>query len=197
MVGGSELAKSHSKHRLRLAEAQNWRCAYCSGRLHMDGTRRDGATVEHVTPRMLGGSNSKDNLVAACRACNISRSGFYSAKVFHRIRRWQLRKGYWPQCTQPRRRVRELLQRIFREAEAVRDAEFDIFMAQLASAPWDGQDFGQQAATSATQQSAEVIAFNALGGPYAAPPPHPLMNASRSALNSSWWVVARPCGAPG
>jgi 5-methylcytosine-specific restriction endonuclease McrA len=49
----------------RLAEAQNWRCAYCYLRLSFRTTTRD-----HVVPRSRGGSRGWANLVASCRWCN-------------------------------------------------------------------------------------------------------------------------------
>jgi len=110
------MPKGQSNRRRRLAEAQNWRCAYCAGLMHQDGNRLDGATVEHLLPLVLGGARSSENLVAACRACNNTRSGFYSARIFYSVRRWQLRKGRWPSCTFPTKKVRKLVFRVLGEA---------------------------------------------------------------------------------
>lgn len=111
------MAKGKARKRFKLAESQNWRCCYCGGHLHQDGTRLDGATIEHVVLRAKGGSNCGDNLVAACLACNQARAGFYSAKIFYKLRLHRLRKGEWPPCTEPRKNVRKWMEWIFVEAE--------------------------------------------------------------------------------
>ena len=49
----------------RLAEAQNWRCAYCH--CHLDF---GSVTIEHVHPLSLGGAHAWENMVAACEPCN-------------------------------------------------------------------------------------------------------------------------------
>jgi 5-methylcytosine-specific restriction endonuclease McrA len=49
--------------RIRLGEAQNWRCCYCGIALDPDTL-----TIEHVIP--LGVSNEWVNLAAACLPCN-------------------------------------------------------------------------------------------------------------------------------
>lgn len=114
------MPKGKNAKRIRLAEAQNWRCAYCSGQMHDDGMRQDGATIEHIVPIILGGGRERDNLVSACLACNGARSAFYSARAFYRIRRWLLRKGRWPACTYPSKKVRKRLLILFAEAEQLR-----------------------------------------------------------------------------
>ena len=117
------MASEKRRRRLRLAEAQNWRCAYCLGEMHMDGTRLDGATIEHLTPKSLGGDNRAENLVSACKACNMARSGFYSPHIFRRMRLHQLLQGRWPCTTAPSRPVRRFLYAVFAEAEAAKEAE--------------------------------------------------------------------------
>ena len=67
-----------------LAEAQNWRCAYCPtvmGHPTQGRSNPDSATVDHVLAKMGGGKASWDNEVAACAACNHSK-GQYSAMLF-------------------------------------------------------------------------------------------------------------------
>jgi hypothetical protein len=59
----------------RLAGMQNWRCCYCGIRTADDlppGHPRR-ATLEHILPRVLGGTNEEDNLVVACGGCNRTR----------------------------------------------------------------------------------------------------------------------------
>jgi hypothetical protein len=40
------------------------RCAYCSG---------PATTIDHVVPRSRGGTHSWENVVAACRPCNLAK----------------------------------------------------------------------------------------------------------------------------
>jgi hypothetical protein len=52
-------------------------CRYCGCHVHppVDGIYlRDDATVDHVIPRSLGGTNDPENLVTACRECNMAKS---------------------------------------------------------------------------------------------------------------------------
>jgi 5-methylcytosine-specific restriction endonuclease McrA len=44
------------------------RCRYC-------GTSSGWMTVDHVTPRCEGGGDELENLVVACRGCNLRKSG--------------------------------------------------------------------------------------------------------------------------
>lgn len=59
--------------RCRLAEAQNWRCCWCGKHLTPVPDQKNSATIEHINPRSLGGSDEMDNLAAACSRCNSRR----------------------------------------------------------------------------------------------------------------------------
>lgn len=59
--------------RCRLAEAQNWRCCWCGTECRPEPNLKDSATIEHVTPKSLGGSDDWDNLAMACAYCNHKR----------------------------------------------------------------------------------------------------------------------------
>jgi 5-methylcytosine-specific restriction endonuclease McrA len=59
--------------RTRLAEAQNWRCCWCSRPVSIFRSRRDSATIEHVTPKSEGGTDAWENLAMSCARCNSSR----------------------------------------------------------------------------------------------------------------------------
>jgi len=48
-------------NRKNLCERDDWTCAYCGSY---------GDTIDHVVPRFLGGTNTWDNVVAACKKCN-------------------------------------------------------------------------------------------------------------------------------
>lgn len=47
-------------------------CYYCGAEIYVGGRQKDPdtATRDHVTPLSRGGTNSKDNLVWACKSCN-------------------------------------------------------------------------------------------------------------------------------
>jgi hypothetical protein len=59
---------------LRIARAidarDGGRCVYCGATADESGSHLH---LDHVTPRSLGGEDSPDNLVTACRACNCAR----------------------------------------------------------------------------------------------------------------------------
>lgn len=46
----------------------NWTCQYC-------GVRTRDLTIDHITPRRLGGKHSWENLVSACKLCNHRKGG--------------------------------------------------------------------------------------------------------------------------
>jgi hypothetical protein len=100
-----------------LAEAQNWRCAYCgfvmlarwagNGELWAvigrgrNGTHRRTARMmrtvscDHVEARAGSGTDALDNLVAACRWCNHYRGDRPAVEAFARIQR-MIRRGTHP-----------------------------------------------------------------------------------------------------
>jgi 5-methylcytosine-specific restriction endonuclease McrA len=77
-----------SKH---IANQQN-KCAYCGVPMSRTGSSSydSQATLDHVVARSLGGEDTEENTVAACRACNSSKddlplenflmSGFFKAR---------------------------------------------------------------------------------------------------------------------
>lgn len=63
--------------RAHLFERQNGACHYCARpmvlrefAIRAEHLRDDDATIEHLVPRVLGGRDTRDNLVAACHRCN-------------------------------------------------------------------------------------------------------------------------------
>jgi len=74
--------KKRSEWILKLSERQNHRCCYCGVETWtpyddgmIDGKEKKGpqpsrATVEHVRPRLAGGTDRKGNVVMACARCN-------------------------------------------------------------------------------------------------------------------------------
>lgn len=55
---------------MRLSEAQNHRCCYCSVEMTFDMHRDTSVTRDHVVPRVFNGQTVWENLVAACNKCN-------------------------------------------------------------------------------------------------------------------------------
>ena len=77
--------------RKQIKESWDNKCAYC-------GSEED-LTLDHVTPRSLGGSDTTDNVVCCCRSCNQSKGhehwklwyiqqDFYSEENFSKIENW-------------------------------------------------------------------------------------------------------------
>jgi len=64
---------------LRIAlEQQGWVCFYCGRELviphrRCDLAARNAATADHLVPRLVGGTDSLDNIVAACARCNVAK----------------------------------------------------------------------------------------------------------------------------
>lgn len=56
--------------RKRILDRDQWICQYCSKPL--EGA---DATVDHIVPKIEGGSDDDSNLVASCRRCNGQKSG--------------------------------------------------------------------------------------------------------------------------
>lgn len=54
------------KIRERVLVRDGYTCYYCGSPAN---------TVDHIIPRRLGGDDSMDNLVAACKKCNYSKGG--------------------------------------------------------------------------------------------------------------------------
>lgn len=94
--------------RARLAEAQNWRCAYCHGCLEPDTV-----TIEHVVPLVLGGEDAWENMAAACQRCN-QRRGTMAARYLNRSTLYESREAR----REAKRRRRKERRALFRNEEA-------------------------------------------------------------------------------
>ena len=60
-----------TKIRERILRRDGYICQYCG---------QEANTVDHVVPRRLGGNDVDDNLVSACRRCNLSKGGRFFVK---------------------------------------------------------------------------------------------------------------------
>lgn len=54
------------KIRLRILIRDRWTCGYCM---------RPATTVDHITPRALGGGDEDSNLIACCTRCQNRKGG--------------------------------------------------------------------------------------------------------------------------
>lgn len=62
---------SRQRKREIILSKTNHRCAYCG--VHQDDIE-GYLFLDHMTPRIKGGSNAKSNLIVACRTCNNRKS---------------------------------------------------------------------------------------------------------------------------
>lgn len=60
--------------RVRLSEAQNWKCCWCGCQTIEDPKKANSATIEHVIPKARGGTDDWDNLAMSCQRCNTKRA---------------------------------------------------------------------------------------------------------------------------
>jgi 5-methylcytosine-specific restriction endonuclease McrA len=81
------MSQSINSHRRRAFTSQGGRCYYCTFPIWLADLSRFAAaygfterqalrlrcTAEHLHPRSAGGSNRRENIVAACRFCNAAR----------------------------------------------------------------------------------------------------------------------------
>lgn len=58
-----------SRQRTRVLDRDAWTCQYCGARLFTN----EEATIDHIIPVSLGGSNEDSNLRAACQPCNTTK----------------------------------------------------------------------------------------------------------------------------
>jgi hypothetical protein len=69
-IEGSELVpKRVTKHRFRRAIIEAWDscCAYC-------GCQPEKITLDHIVPKVKGGTTERTNLVPACPSCNVAKN---------------------------------------------------------------------------------------------------------------------------
>ena len=66
---GKKRKNRFKRIRHELAKAQNFKCHYCRRQFGRKNSNL-GATIEHLKAKMDGGTNARENLVAACRHCN-------------------------------------------------------------------------------------------------------------------------------
>ena len=77
----------------RIFERDRFTCQYCgwSGSVSFDHFYAGSLTVDHVTPVSAGGTDTDDNLVVACHACNLRKGGAVCA-TFEEAKRLVLKR---------------------------------------------------------------------------------------------------------
>ena len=73
----------------RLCGEQNWRCCYCGARMGEGRDPKRQPTYEHVIPRIEGGPDTYENLVAACAGCNNGRDQGISEETILAVSIWE------------------------------------------------------------------------------------------------------------
>ena len=69
---------------VRRGECWVVKCLLCGGPLRFDASTGEGATVEHILPRSLGGTSDLLNLGVAHRRCNGEKGRRWDPKRRHR-----------------------------------------------------------------------------------------------------------------
>jgi len=62
------------KDRIKIWTKTEGRCAYC-GKFLKPNKQWNSFEIDHMHPRIQGGSNDKNNLIASCVRCNHKKSG--------------------------------------------------------------------------------------------------------------------------
>lgn len=93
------MSQSHADLMARIAEADAtfvrqdhlWagRCLICGGPVCFDQGTGEGATIEHILPRSLGGTNDLKNLGIAHMRCNSEKGRHWDPRRRHRARQDQ------------------------------------------------------------------------------------------------------------
>lgn len=79
----SSRGASWERLRIKVLERDNWTCNYCGK--HLEGA--DG-TADHVIAKANGGEDRLDNLIAACRKCNGTKSDHELIRLDWRNKNW-------------------------------------------------------------------------------------------------------------
>lgn len=103
------MSKPSVLRRRMLAEAQNWRCAYCAAEMVDAGEQPNAVTIDHVAPRAVGGRDDPLNLVAACLSCNGARGADIDVWTFYKLRKRLRDAEVWAPGVAPPDAVRRFL----------------------------------------------------------------------------------------
>lgn len=79
MSSNSSTGSAWNKLRLEVLIRDNYQCVYCG---------REATEADHVYPKALGGKDSIDNLVAACKECNGGKGAKTSVRLNYFDSNW-------------------------------------------------------------------------------------------------------------
>ena len=71
--------------RCRLAEAQNHKCCWCGCDTTDLRKKWNSSTIEHVTPKSVGGSDEPNNLAMSCNKCNNARGNMGADEFMEKV----------------------------------------------------------------------------------------------------------------
>lgn len=123
---------------LVVAKEQDYVCWYCEHEMirhqHLPGqpTPRDAMTQDHITPRVIGGRTTVDNLVAACCQCNFMRGETDDTAFRNTLQKWFRRNHSlwlrwhsipWEEVCDRKRQLALLHERVLR-GKAVRHPDY-------------------------------------------------------------------------
>lgn len=115
-TGSMKMRSLYDDERLKMVHTQA--CCYCGS--------TDSLTVDHMIPRIAGGSDQADNLVWACRSCN-------SSKRDSDMLEWMTRKRVFPALFVLRRYIK-LVAAYCSNNDLL---EVDVAVALLMDLPFD------------------------------------------------------------
>lgn len=137
--------------RRALYQRDGWRCGWCRKNLR---NRPKERTLDHITPRALGGGHEDGNLVMACKRCNDSRQhrvGFHCNPTPALRERMKGRAGFMvaddlTDTAQPTAEIKAAAKKWFEETWASRASKAPGVVA--VSEPGDGDFLRWDAASS-------------------------------------------------
>lgn len=95
------MPKRVTKHRFRRSIIEAWGscCAYC-------GCQPDKITLDHIIPKVKGGTTERSNLVPACPSCNVSKNhcdwvAWYQMQPMHTPEREALIRAWTNMMNEP------------------------------------------------------------------------------------------------
>lgn len=100
---------------LRLSEAQNHRCCYCSVEMTFDTHCDTSVTRDHVIPRVFNGQTIWENLVAACNKCNHLRGNMEAYHFFALIFAGDHRRLWFARVREHDRLERRLVRKAIKD----------------------------------------------------------------------------------
>ena len=98
-------------------------CAYCGKRMELKWGTELSVTIDHITPRKVGGQDNPNNLAFVCRTCNFLKGDMDVEKYINNMERLIARKNKREHfkarnSTNKDEQTREAFKDIFKHIEA-------------------------------------------------------------------------------